>query len=73
MVSTVHKKGNGYLLPVDGMEDHMPDLLSIPEKKKKKSFSYPCLFVLGAISGSYHDAIRVRIDQEGSQDGQGQK
>ena len=30
MVSTVHKKGKGYLLPVDGMEDHRPDLLSTP-------------------------------------------
>ena len=33
MVSTVHKKGNGYLLPVDGMEDHTPDLLSTPAEE----------------------------------------
>ena len=54
MVSTVHKKGNGYLLPVDGMEDHMPDLLSIPEKKKKKA-----LVILASLFWELYPALTM--------------
>ena len=55
MVSTVHKKGNGYLLPVDGMEDHMPDLLSIPAKKKKKK----ALVILASLFWELYPALTM--------------